>query len=586
MRLRTYLPLFLLAAACDDPVGPNPNPPETWGVPISGGTMLVTANNQAVIADPDRDRIVSVDLASGATIEVALNPGDEPGRLVEDSAGRIHVALRRGNAVVTLNDAANAQIIARRAACNEPRGLAFDPATDTIHVACATGELVSLPAAGGEATRRLRLDRDLRDVIVQGNKLVVTRFRSAEVLTLDASGTITNRAKPPTVRRLDTSFDGGTGSGDGLVDAIPTVAWRTITVGDRIVMTHQRQLQSKLDIRQPGGYGGGCGSGPVEASLTTIRAGGAPFAVAPSFAGALPVDIATNRQNTEIAVALAGSHVVQRFAATTLDAPSQDGLCNGFAGIGIDDKLGAPTSIGFTSSNDLAIFYPEVPAITLHSVGGSARTFLLPGGLGYDSGRNLFHTQTQVGLACASCHPEGRDDGLIWDFEELGKRRTQSLAGGILSRAPYHWNGDMTDLGFLMADVFANRMAGGAPTRSQMLSLGPWLDRVPAPLAAPIADEAAVARGRALFDSAALNCTSCHAGQSLTNNQLVNVGTGGSFKVPSLLGVSARAPYMHDGCAATLADRFGSCGGGNAHGTTSQLDATQLSDLIAFLETL
>ena len=586
MRLRTYLPLFLLAA-CDDPVGPNPNPPETWGVPISGGTMLVTASNHAVVADPDRDRILSLDLASGSTVEVALNPGDEPGRLVEDAAGRIHVALRRGNAIVTLRDATTIQIVGRRAACNEPRGLAFDAATDTIHVACATGELVSLPAAGGEATRRLRLDRDLRDVIVQGNQLVVTRFRSAEVLTLDASGTVTGRIKPQTVRRLDTSFDGGGGSGDGLVDAIPTVAWRTITVGDRIVMTHQRQLQSKLDIRQTGGYGGGCGSGPVEASLTTIRAGEAPFAVAPSFAGALPVDIATNRQNTEIAVALAGSRIVQRFAATTLDAPSQDGQCSSFVGVGLDDKLGAPTSIGFTTSNQLAIFYPEVPAITLYpAVVGPSRTFILPGGLGYDSGRNLFHAQTQVGLACASCHPEGRDDGLIWDFEELGKRRTQSLAGGILSRAPYHWNGDMTDLSVLMADVFANRMAGGTPTRSQKLMLGPWLDRIPAPLAAPIADAAAVARGRVLFDSAALNCTSCHAGQSLTNNQLVNVGTGGSFKVPSLLGVSARAPYMHDGCAATLADRFGSCGGGDAHGVTSQLDATQLADLIAFLESI
>jgi mono/diheme cytochrome c family protein len=587
MRLKLALPLFVLAA-CDDPVGPNPNPPETWGVPISGGNMLVAANGHAVVADPDRDRILAVDLAAGTVVEVALNPGDEPGRLVEDAAGRIHVALRRGNAVVTLADAASAQIIGRRAACNEPRGLAFDPGADAIHVACATGELVSLPAAGGEATRRLRLDRDLRDVVMQGDQLVVTRFRTAEVLTLDATGAVTSRFQPPIVRRLDTSFDGGggSGSGDGLVDAIPTVAWRTITVGDRLVMTHQRQLQSKLDIRQTGGYGGGCGSGPVEASLTTVRPGGAPFAVAPLFNGALPVDIAVNRQNTEVAVALAGSRIVQRFPAYKLDEPSQDGQCSSFVGVGIDDKLGAPTSIGFTQTNELAIFYPEVPAIAVHTSGGSSRTINLPGELGYDSGRNLFHASTSVGLACASCHPEGRDDGLIWDFEELGKRRTQSLAGGILSRAPYHWNGDMTDLSVLMSDVFANRMAGGEPTRSQKLSLGPWLDRIPAPLAAPAADPAAVARGRALFDSAALNCTSCHSGQALTNNQLVNVGTGGNFKVPSLLGVAARAPFMHDGCAPTLADRFGTCGGGDAHGVTSQLAAAQLADLVSFLETL
>ncbi|HEY5936957.1 MAG TPA: hypothetical protein VIU61_20045, partial [Kofleriaceae bacterium] len=366
--------------------------------------------------------------------------------------------------------------------------------------------------------------------------------------------------------------------------AIPTVAWRTIAIGDRLVMSHQRQLQSKLDIRQTGGYGGGCGSGPVEVSLTTVRAGTA-FAVASPFSGALPVDIAVNRNGTEVAVALAGSQIVQRFPISALDAPSQDGQCPSFAGQGIGDKLGAPTSVAFTPNNELAIFYPEVPAIVLH-LGFGPRTIMLPGGLGYDSGRNLFHTQTQVGMACASCHPEGRDDGLIWDFEELGKRRTQSLAGGILARAPYHWNGDMTDLEVLMADVFGNRMAGGTPTRSQKLSLGPWLDRLPAPQSAPAADPTAVTRGRAPFESAALNCTSCHSGQALTNNQLVNVGTGGSFKVPSLLGVGARAPFMHDGCAATLADRFGVCGGGDFHGTTSQLTAAQLGDLIAFLESI
>ncbi|MEJ7603658.1 MAG: hypothetical protein WKG01_37570 [Kofleriaceae bacterium] len=231
------------------------------------------------------------------------------------------------------------------------------------------------------------------------------------------------------------------------------------------------------------------------------------------------------------------------------------------------------------------MFYPEVPALVIH---GSLvpRTVILPGGLGYDAGRTVFHATTPVGLACASCHPEGRDDGLVWDFAELGKRRTQNLSGGILSRAPYHWSGDMTDLHVLMDDVFANRMAAGAATRSQQLSLGPWLDRLPAPLAAPAADPAAVGRGKILFESAALACVTCHSGQALTTNELKNVGTGGMFKVPSLVGVGGRAPYMHDGCAATLLDRFGSCGGSDAHGVTSQLGAAQLADLVAFLETL
>ena len=78
----------------------------------------------------------------------------------------------------------------------------------------------------------------------------------------------------------------------------------------------------------------------------------------------------------------------------------------------------------------------------------------------------------------------------------------------------------------------------------------------------------------------------CHVGPQYTNNALVNVGTGGMFKVPSLIGLAARAPYMHDGCAVTLRDRFTTCGNSPLHGNTATLSAAQLDDLIAFLESL
>ena len=84
----------------------------------------------------------------------------------------------------------------RRNVCPMPRGIAYDASTDAIHVACRGGELVTLPAAGGAATRTVRLDRDLRDVIVSGDHLHVTRFRSAELLVVDrASGRLTSRLR-------------------------------------------------------------------------------------------------------------------------------------------------------------------------------------------------------------------------------------------------------------------------------------------------------------------------------------------------------------------------------------------------------
>ncbi|MDF2692168.1 MAG: surface antigen protein, partial [Labilithrix sp.] len=116
-------------------------------------------------------------------------------------------------------------------------------------------------------------------------------------------------------------------------------------------------------------------------------------------------------------------------------------------------------------------------------------------------------------------------------------------------------------------------------------ALRSWLVRLPAPHVSPAADTEAALRGKVLFESVA-GCSGCHSGAKLTNNETVDVGTGGAFQVPSLLGLGVRAPYLHDGRAATLLERFGPAGGGDAHGTTSQLDAAAVDDLVRYLESL
>jgi hypothetical protein len=574
---------------------PSPTPPAPWGAPISGGTMLVTRDGtRAIVADPDRDRVMIVDLdRSETTAEIDVKAGSEPGRIVEDGAGRVHVALRGSGELLTL-DATTGETRMLRPACAEPRGLAWDAAKDLVHVACTSGELVSFAAGDGGAVRTVVLDRDLRDVVVRSNgSLVVTRFRTAEVLVLDEQGVVVSRIVPPTVQRV--SFGDLPPQGDGsgsssAVPATPSVAWRTIAMPDgRLVMTHQRKVGTQLR-ETTGGYDSGCEQGVVENAVTIINPDGTTFAVAPLVIGALAVDVAVDDSGARIAFVSAGGKTVQ-MAPTVAMGKHDDDQCGGSDRSGtrvLDDKLGAPTSLAYRKNGELVVFYPESPALVVHSIDASSepRTIKLPGLVGYDAGRALFHAQTSALLACASCHPEARDDGQVWAFDTLGLRRTQSLAGGILSRGPYHWSGDMLDLGTLMTTVFSQRMFGGGLTNSQLVSLGPWLDRIPAPRAATFAAPDAVERGQQLFTSQELGCIGCHSGPLYTNNMLVNVGTGATFKVPSLLGVAVRAPYMHDGCAASLRDRFGYCGGGDLHGKTSTLSEAQLSDLIAFLESL
>jgi hypothetical protein len=56
--------------------------------------------------------------------------------------------------------------------------------------------------------------------------------------------------------------------------------------------------------------------------------------------------------------------------------------------------------------------------------------------------------------------------------------------------------------------------------------------------------------------------------------------------VPSLVGIGTRGPFMHDGCAKTLRERFGACGGGDKHGVTSTLKPAELNDLLTYLNTI
>jgi len=204
-----------------------------------------------------------------------------------------------------------------------------------------------------------------------------------------------------------------------------------------------------------------------------------------------------------------------------------------------------------------------------------------------DTGHDLFHANSGGMIACGSCHPEGNEDGRIWKFTCEGARRTQSLQIGLKGTEPFHWGGDEQDFSMLVRDVFVGRMSGPDLAVDQVTATLGWIDGQPRRTRALPTATAAVARGKALFeDNKTAACATCHTGAALTNNQTVDVGTGGNFQVPSLVGISTRGPFMHNGCAATLKDRFGPCGGGDKHGITSKLTTGQIDDLVSYLQTL
>jgi hypothetical protein len=157
---------------------------------------------------------------------------------------------------------------------------------------------------------------------------------------------------------------------------------------------------------------------------------------------------------------------------------------------------------------------------------------------------------------------------------------------GVIGTEPFHWDGDEPDLPALIGDVFVGRMSGPKLASDQQAALKGFLGGIAPWPAIPAVDPASAARGQALFQGDA-GCVGCHSGPKLTVNTSVIVGTSQvPLQVPSLLGVGWRAPFLHDGCAPALADRFGACGGGDLHGHTSQLGPGDVADLVNYLNTL
>jgi cytochrome c peroxidase len=201
-----------------------------------------------------------------------------------------------------------------------------------------------------------------------------------------------------------------------------------------------------------------------------------------------------------------------------------------------------------------------------------------------DTGHDVFHASAGATIACASCHPEGGDDGHTWLLDGE-PRRTPSLRGTIAGTAPYHWRGDEADLVVLTDDVYSQRMNGAQLDSSQMTALTAWVQSVPAPPAPTWVDATAAQRGRALFGRPDTQCASCHLGSKFTNNQTLDVGTGKPFQVPPLVGVGWRLPLLHDGCAKTVMDRFLTCST-KGHGGLAALSLQDELDLTAYLDTL
>ncbi len=622
--------------------GPDEHTPAGGAPPIQGGTLELTevdGRQLAVASDPARSSIYVVDVTRGAEAELhrVLVPDAEPGRIAP--AGSLaYVVLRRTGEVATL-DVSSGEILERRHACESPRGIDTDPDTGDLWVACAEGALVRMPPADGGVSQRIPLPSDLRDVVARpGGEQWVTRFRAAEVLVIRDGEMVGDPMPIPGVTPL--SGFAPPLPEDPSMPATPTfdatVAWRMRDVGGgRVMIVHQLSQATSVNGESipsqpeptPPSYGGGggfdqcSGGGVIRSAFTFFDGRGFTTRTAASTTLAVDGDIRGNMvalaaaSEPDVAADEANEFTprVNGVRGMTLDGSSTD-----FGGRGpepgfVDDNC-VPTSQNFDDRRPAVAVvslgdgrflaqYRDPGELMIGTISAGTLSFdgfgpvtssvtpaqvrvPLTGGSVEDSGHALFHEATPSGATCASCHPGGGDDGHTWLFS-FGPRRSQSLRGGILETAPFHWNGEHSSLAAVFDDTFVQRMGGAtAPRGDEVDSFERWIDAVPS---APgqLADAERIDRGEQVFRDA--GCDTCHGASALRMGATGAIVTDWDvpfqartheFQAPKLHDVLLRGPYLHDGSAETLEEAV------LAMPDADQIPDAAMDDLLAYLRSI
>ena len=201
--------------------------------------------------------------------------------------------------------------------------------------------------------------------------------------------------------------------------------------------------------------------------------------------------------------------------------------------------------------------------------------------------------------SCASCHPDGRNDGLNWDLlgDGIGNpKNTKSLLWAHKT-PPLMFTGHRKNAKLAVRAQIRFILFTVQPEKNA-LAIDEYLESlkpVPSPFLVNGKLSEAARRGAKLFKSA--RCASCHSGAILTDMKKHDVGTAigddryshndRKFDTPTLVEVWRTAPYLYKGHALTILDVLSTkYNPKDQHGKTSNLTKQQLADLAAYVLSL
>jgi DNA-binding beta-propeller fold protein YncE/mono/diheme cytochrome c family protein len=591
----------------------------------------------AYVADEDGRSIEAVDVDAGKVL--ATTPLDgAPSQLMVLADGRVVVLLRDTARLAVLEAEAAAKPLALRcsvATDAEPVALAATKDDGTLFVSAAWGQSLSVLEGKGLAAKgKIALPREPRAIAVAdddktayvshavGGVISVVDLGTQEakqVLLRGQDARFGFKGRKSKKRRLGLQIPGKPDPSSGRMSCQSFALAKSVAPGGRILAPQVFVDPGEIEQRTEG-YGDA--SQPTEVPGIAVLDEGTRAPIDTSLAVMpdanvfgpkdardhkeeclLPRAAATDPRSRSLLVACAGIDTVIAYDASS-GAPETSEkrrwvIGAGPTGLAVDPKQ--PRAFAWSqfdrtlstldmSSSELIDDKGKAP----HRVAFVAMPELAsPVPAAYALGRNLFHAvgDTRIskdGRACASCHPDGRDDAITWATPD-GPRRSILLAGRVAKSSPFSWTGGEKTLQDHLANTF-DRLGGGGLKSLELDALVTYITQMKGPAALPASGDPKVTRGAAIFASKEAACADCHATGTFADGARHDVQSRATsdrteaFDTPSLRFVGGSGPYFHDGRYKSLHELLRDVDGKMGH--TKQLTENDLDALESYLRTL
>lgn len=598
------------------------------------GSTIAALKDGALVIDGDSGKLLRTDRDGKVTAELVI--GDHASQLVVDAKrNRAFVADRAHDRIVVVDLAAGGldSVDALRTAA-EPFGLALTPDGKTLLVTLvADQKLTAFDTTTGDEKWNLELGPEPRGVSISpdGDEALITFLTTGAVARVELSSkpklsfvsldpappAATNNAQlgfdQPQAQMIDGQAPANKAKkpthnpdkGRSFVRNVFSAAY----VGHGIAVVPHQLSTPHLDTNEfegvSSGYGGGNGfTAPINHRLAFL-------------------DTPEKGSDESVKLAMASTSLHQP-RAMAYDAKSDTLYVAGYGSddvVAISDVSQASVHMGWQqrltdssgtcAPDGLAVDGGTGEVLAFCSLtrkvvrlSGDPDSAVAPKVVSYSSeiaksklsasqtrGKKLFRQgrsamiSTFGAMACESCHPEARTDGLTW-FLQGNTLQTPLLLGRLAGDHSFKWDGQDPDLKSSLTNT-VKRLGGTGISSKDAKDLQAFLTSLPAPRTPTVENPKAVARGKALFESSTTGCLNCHDGPLATDEKMYDIATDlPKVNTPSLVGLATSAPYYHDGSATTLEAVLRNNGSIHSMGRTSRLSDAQIGDLVAFLETL